>query len=91
LRLKITITPEGPELSEIERQLNKMKPPLNSRVVDNLMKHASIIREKINFNIINETGTSYTQTQTLSDSNHSITITGRMFKETLIEKIKKFF
>ena len=91
LKLKIEITPEGPELSEIELRLDKLEPPLSGGIKQRLMDHASVIREKLLYNVINETGLSYHQTQTVSENNHNITITGRMFKETLIDKIKKFF
>lgn len=91
MKLNIEITPEGPELSEIELTLDKLKPPIAGRIKLRLMDHASVIREKLHYNAVNETGLSYHQTQTVSDNNHTITITGRMFKQTFIDKIRNFF
>lgn len=91
MKLKIEITPEGPQLREIEGQLDSLSPPIAEGVKHSLMQHASMIREKLNYNVVNETGLNYHQTQTLSDSNHTITIAGRMFKETFIDKVRKFF
>jgi len=91
LKLNIEITPEGPELSEIELRLDKLEPPITNGIKLRLMDHASVIREKLHYNVVNETGLNYHQTQTVSDNNHTITIAGRMFKQTFIDKIKKFF
>jgi len=91
VKLKIEMTPEGPELSEIEGQLNALNPPLSSGVKTSLMQNASMVREKLHFNAVNNTGISYHQSQTLSDGNHRVTIVGRMSNESMLDKLKKLF
>lgn len=85
------MTPDGPELSEIQGKLDALNPPLGDSVKSNIMQNARMVREKLHFNAVNDTGINYHQSQTLSDENHRITVVGRMHKETLLSKIKNFF
>lgn len=91
MKIKIEMTPDGPELSEIQRKLDALNPPLGDSVKSNIMQNAQMVREKLHFNAVNDTGINYHQSQTLSDENHRITVVGRMYKETLLTKFKNFF
>lgn len=91
MKIKIEMTPDGPELSEIQGKLDTLNPPLSDRIKSSVMEHAKMVREKLHFNAVNDTGANYHQSQTLSDANHIVTIIGRMHKETLLSKIKRFF
>lgn len=85
------MTPDGPGLSEIQGKLDALNPPLTDHIKSNLMITAKMVREKLHFNAVNDSGENYHHSQTLSDSNHIVTIVGRMNNETIFSKLKRFF
>jgi len=87
MKKKIYVLPQSPSKNEVQDLINNLQPPLSDTLKNRIIDSFLNIQDRL-FNIpVNQSNFHFNQSQTFSDSNHTITLKGQLKAPTFFDKL----